>query len=1742
VLPPSPPGVKDLRAAQSLAPVTLKAGSSSELPLLPGWNLVSLGRQPGNPSPAAVFSGATSRVFAYDACDTADPWKVWDPANPAGSDLTAVDVKKGLWAEAPAAVVLPLAGTEPTVTTIHLCPGWNLIGAPLSQPRSVAGALSSIEGKYARVFGYAAADAADPWEVYDISVPAWANTLQLLQPGEGYWVFATAAADLVLPNEVDGPIVQIASPADLSEVTTLTSVVGTVTGDRIQGWTLAYRALGDTQWTPIGSGTAAVVNGVLGTFDPTLLLNGAYQLELTATDGNNLEQSVRVDIAVEGQQKIGNFTLTYSDLEIPLSGLPIQILRTYDSRDKSQGDFGVGWTLDIRQGSYKNNRPPGEGWQFASGFLPCQFIQESLGHVTTIRLSDREIYRFKLSLSNGSPIFGGCLARARFDFVDGPVPGATLGILGNTQVVFQNGDNEVMDEISRAVYEPAEVRLTTRDGRVFDLKLLQGVTRLEDTNGNELSITPGGITHSSGRSVTFERDGQGRITRITDPENESLVYAYDAAGDLVTVTDRIEQATRFTYNVAHFLLDIEDARGIKPLRNEYDANGRLSRSIDAFDKVIEYTHDLASRQEIIADRLGHSRLIEYDSRGNIVRETDANGQETLRTFDARDNLLTLTDPLGHTTTRTYDAGNNLTSVTDPIGNRTAYTYNAHGQQLTLTDALGKVTTNTYDANGNLLSITNSLGSSTTYTHDARGNLLSATGPEGAVTRYEYDARGNVVKEIDSLGVEATHTYDRNGNRLTSTTVRTTSAGLETLTSSLTYDASGRLSKAMDPDGTSVQTVYDSLLNVVETVDKLNRRTKSTYDEMGRLVRTDYPEGTFESATYDAEGRRLTQTDRGGRTVGYEYDAAGLLLKTNFPNGAAVTYTYDAAGRLTTTEDARGNITSFFYDAADRRIKVRDALGGETSFSYDAADNLTSITDAKGETTTYEYDNGYRLIRTRFPDGTNQESSYDRAGRKISERDAAGAVTLFGYDDVSRLTSVTDALNQVTRYVYDEQGRRISQTDAKGHITRFEYDKLGRVTKRTLPLGASESLDFDAAGNVVRRTDFNGVSVTYEYDLAGQLIRRAYPNGENVTFTYTANGQRSSVTDARGTTSYSYDQRERLTQVQYPGARGLEYSYDLQGNQTGLTAKIGASNFLTSHEFDALNRLKTVIDPDGRSYVYGYDANGNRLALAYPNGVTTTYGYDRLNRLADLTTRSSGGTVLQSYAYTVGAAGNRTRVAENGGTERSYQYDALYRLKRETVTAGATPLREDVFSYDPVGNRLSQQKVTPNGISTLQYSYDERDRLLTQDGATYSWDANGNLITKSATDGAAYVWDLDGRLVQVTKTDGTVITQAYDADGNRVRTEVTPPNGPPAVTEYLIDPSGGLSQVVAELDGSGIPSALFIHGLRLLAVLRPTGARFCHSDGLGSIRLLTDETGVVTDTYSFSAFGELLSHQGSDPNTYLFTGESFDFNTSLYYLRARWMDPSLGLFASMDPFAGDARDPESLHRYLYAALDPVNNIDPTGTTSVSESSFVTAQIGQIASRISLFATSLYLRAITVILMTPLWLERFATFANKWEPRLVVGLGALEFINQGTRALLRNTASLPPGNGPRGVQIEEAAGVNLGGKFPKIDDFTNGVGTSVRSHDNGGSIDRLLSSIRGDLRKIRGIENERLAGYDRLNQYRVIPAGQITAKALLVAIPETDAPLLLNPSLRAALATYSEEYEAAIRIVPVRGWRR
>ncbi len=383
-----------------------------------------------------------------------------------------------------------------------------------------------------------------------------------------------------------------------------------------------------------------------------------------------------------------------------------------------------------------------------------------------------------------------------------------------------------------------------------------------------------------------------------------------------------------------------------------------------------------------------------------------------------------------------------------------------------------------------------------------------------------------------------------------------------------------------------------------------------------------------------------------------------------------------------------------------------------------------------------------------------------------------------------------------------------------------------------------------------------------------------------------------------------------------------YSYDLDGNKLStITTKAGAQKPWV-YQYDVLNRLSHTTDDGFRTEVSEFDAIGLKSRMNHSNGSYTLYSYDEQNRLTGQSTFDSSDQLISSYSYTLSPTGLRTQIVENSGRISDYVYDDLYRLTSETITDAVNGNHQASYTYDAVGNRLTSQI---NGTSAV-YAYDNNDRLSQAGGIPYDYDANGNMI-KETEDGISkdYIYNKKNELIEFTSGTDTYQHQ-YDPHGIRTESIV---NG--VMTEYLIDHNQTYAQVLLETSLSNQIS--YTYGDDLLTQESSSGLFYFHYDGLGSTRLLTDSTSSVTDTYQYDAFGNLLAQTGTTENNYLFTGEQFDPNLGFYYLRARYMNPQVGRFVSMDTWAGENYDPISLNKYLYANADPVNHVDPTGNFSI-----------------------------------------------------------------------------------------------------------------------------------------------------------------------------------------------------------------
>ena len=390
---------------------------------------------------------------------------------------------------------------------------------------------------------------------------------------------------------------------------------------------------------------------------------------------------------------------------------------------------------------------------------------------------------------------------------------------------------------------------------------------------------------------------------------------------------------------------------------------------------------------------------------------------------------------------------------------------------------------------------------------------------------------------------------------------------------------------------------------------------------------------------------------------------------------------------------------------------------------------------------------------------------------------------------------------------------------------------------------------------------------------------------------------------------------------------------------------------------------------------------------------------------------------------------------------------LSRLTQEALfNANNIPAGTITHAYDAVCNRTSRMVqglgATVDPIANQNLAFDQRDLIL---------GPNGNPMHD--------LYDAENRLIS---RGGGQLTIGYDEDGHRV---FETSGG--ATTVFLVDDRNptGYSQVLAEYPGgtagssANAPTVTYTYGLELIAQNRSGVVRFYGYDGQGSVRLLTDAnttppiqlipqaflltagydglngsgalpsanaqatTGPpasITDTYDYDAYGQLLAQTGSTPNNYRYTGQAWDPALGMYHLRARYYQPGLGRFWTMDSFEGDNDQPASLHKFLYCMANSANRFDPTGHNADGASTEASVGIvGNLASRAGyvVFKAMDFANRIPkltkIVLLGQTLLTWYGVANDPEQAALYVGTGGIEADLQLLRAVandLRGVAAM------------------------------------------------------------------------------------------------------------------------------------
>ncbi len=456
------------------------------------------------------------------------------------------------------------------------------------------------------------------------------------------------------------------------------------------------------------------------------------------------------------------------------------------------------------------------------------------------------------------------------------------------------------------------------------------------------------------------------------------------------------------------------------------------------------------------------------------------------------------------------------------------------------------------------------------------------------------------------------------------------------------------------------------------------------------------------------------------------------------------------------------------------------------------------------------------------------------------------------------------------YTMSNTRGRLSHTVAGGGVyTVLSYDVMGRAQSYWDCIAGGFCTNFGLGGG---RTD-------YTYDLAGDLATENYTSG--LIYTYKLNSAQQ-VAEVDSSLSDDWHPNPLVTAVTYTPFGAIQ----------SLTAGRGYPYYYNAVEtYDYNTRLQPWRIQLG-------------TAQSTPNAYNClVYNYYGQNATTCASTPPGGsggnnGNVMGYYEQDNGNPG-MTHTA-------TYLYDSLNRL-----TTGFTPPHQNYTLYyypDRYGNNRCSGgsgycpnwsfNTATNQINTTGFTYDAAGNLTADGTHTYSWDAEGRLLSvDSGTE--AYAYNVLGQRVQ-KRVNGVYTNSAHDAFGRLI----------------YHDTGTSQSQIFQWL------------GSKMIGYYT-TWERYAHTNALGSVAALTDVNGNLYQDTVYDPWGRFWEYSGT-MEEYQFAGmQDRDTETGLDPTPNRMFSGQFGRWLSPDPLAGDITNPQSLNRYAYALNNPTTNTDPTG---------------------------------------------------------------------------------------------------------------------------------------------------------------------------------------------------------------------
>ena len=1074
-------------------------------------------------------------------------------------------------------------------------------------------------------------------------------------------------------------------------------------------------------------------------------------------------------------------------------------------------------------------------------------------------------------------------------------------------------------------YQPNKYVLTELNGAkyFFDNSVHKRITRMEEPNGNFINFTYtdtllSSMTNASGQSISFNYDPQGRLASLVDAissPSRTFTYSYDTGGNLKEVTDPLGNKYKYTYLINGPMKSVADKNNNKvdiiyfpdwTTRELIGCNKRLSFSYDTLSKTTFVTDHLSTGNQVTKYKYktvgniswvtsmsgnccGFNMSYDYDDQGNQIKMTDANGQVYTYTYDAFGNMLTAKDPLNQISTYTYTTDfKKISSFKDPKGNLYNISYDSRGNMTQMVAPGNLIYTATYNSNGDIISSTDPKGNTYTYNYDSYGNPVNVTGPNGYQAILSFDARGNLLSYTDARGN----------------------------ISSAEYDILSRLKKITDPINNNIQVTYDASGNPVIVKNENNETTALNFDASNRLVNITGPTGNQSSFTYDGMDNLISAKNALGHELKLNYDHRNRLKGIKDPENNNTAFTYDGNGNIISASLPNGRQVNITYDALNRITAISDATSTIASYAYDKNGNVTSYTNATGANTTASYDSLDRVKSITDPLGNSTYFTYDKNDNIISITDREGHISLYTYDSLNRVKTFTDNNGFVIAVGYDTESNISSLTDQNNNTTTYTYDSLNRRKRMTFPDGKYVEFTYDKESNItaIRRTD--ATVITLQYDTLNRVVSRTMPDGEVHSYTYDKLNRVLTASNLNGTVSYTYDPLNRVTSENYDG-RTVQYRYSISG-RTQTTVYPDSTTVIK--QFDTRNRLTRILKDSATVAEYSYN-NANQLTQRnFNNGVISNMQYDFANRLSSLTTTAASG-IIQNSQFTYNKEYQKTAITRNNNPSLSEQftYDNGYRLTNYKRGPAGSPVIQNSYTYDAVGNRTAANL---NGAATT-YTINNLNQLTAVNSTSFSFDDRGNLTY----DGNFYkTYDTENRLIKDSSSPSSVITYGYDAINRRIIKSI---NGNTLKYTY-----SGAAPIEERNSSNVILNRTVFNGFLSPVMNEKDGNKFYyHPNELGSVEAISNNNGRLTESYRYDVYGKLSMYDSLNNalagsmtgNRFGFTGQEYDSATNSYRFFYRNYSPETGVFTQRDLIEyGDG-----MGMYQYVGNNPANGVDVWG---------------------------------------------------------------------------------------------------------------------------------------------------------------------------------------------------------------------